>query len=217
VYGPAAIGVILTGSLDDGTAGLWTIKRLGGIAVVQDPAEALYPSMPASAARHVAVDYSLPLSAIAPLLTRLASTPAGNRAPTPEDVEIEVNIARAHSPLEAGVESLGEPSPFACPECSGVLRRMREPTPLRFRCHTGHAYSAQSLIAAMNEAIEESLWSVVRGLQEGGLLLRHMATHLEGADVAAAGELLDQAKQTFRQADTVRSVITTRDRLHGRL
>jgi two-component system chemotaxis response regulator CheB len=153
VYGPAAIGVILTGNLDDGTAGLWAIKRLGGTAVVQDPDDALFPSMPEHALRAVAVDHRVPLREIAPLLVQLTAEPVADtrEAAQPRHVEIEVEIAREQDPLRAGVEGLGAPSAIACPECHGVLREWNEEGRLRFRCHTGHAYSAGSLLAHMRE------------------------------------------------------------------
>src|SRR5581483_492929 len=115
VFGPGAIGVVLTGSLDDGTSGLDVIKRLGGTAVVQDPEDALYPSMPQSAIAHVAVDYVVPLAQLAPLLVGLTSVPAAAwpAAPVPVEVEVEVKIAKEHNPVDAGLEQLGEPSPFA--------------------------------------------------------------------------------------------------------
>jgi two-component system chemotaxis response regulator CheB len=115
IFGPAAIGVVLTGNLDDGTAGLWTIKQLGGVAIVQDPDDALFPSMPRSAQQHTRVDYSVPLVDIAPLLVRLTATAAvpSGEFTVPERVNIEVNIAKEHNAVDAGVESVGEPSSFA--------------------------------------------------------------------------------------------------------
>src|SRR5581483_3391461 len=143
VYGPGAIGVILTGNLDDGTTGLDVIKRLGGIAIAQDPDDALFPSMPQSAIDQVAVDFVVPLVELAPLLVELTRREPESTAvrATPEEVEIEVKIAKAHNAIEAGLERIGEPSPFACPECHGVLLQFKGDSRLRFRCHTGHAYS----------------------------------------------------------------------------
>jgi two-component system, chemotaxis family, protein-glutamate methylesterase/glutaminase len=140
VYGPAAIGVILTGNLDDGVAGLWTIKKLGGTAIAQDPADALFPSMPLHALGQVHVDYKVPLSRIPSLLVELTAEaprePA--RAEVPRHIEVEVNIAKEHNPRDAGLE-------------------FEEGGRIRFRCHTGHAYSVDSLIAAMNEGIEHTM------------------------------------------------------------
>ena len=166
-YGPRVVGVILSGYLDDGTAGLWVVKRLGGAAVVQDPADALVDSMPRSALRHVEVDYCVPLAEMAELLLRLTDEPGDVGAyEMPEEPRIEVSIAKAEQALEAGVLRLGEPSNYACPECHGVLLQLNEENRIRFRCHTGHAYSAESLVAEMDEAIEESLWNAIRSVEE---------------------------------------------------
>src|SRR5688572_24770591 len=92
IYGPAAMGVILTGDLDDGTAGLWAIKQLGGTAIVQDPQDAMFPSMPTSAARHVRIDHQLPLADIPDLLVQLTTKPVEVPEPAPvlETLEVEV-------------------------------------------------------------------------------------------------------------------------------
>ena len=209
VYGPAAIGVILTGSLDDGTAGLWAIRRLGGIAIVQDPADALFPSMPESALTHVGADHRVPLTGIASLLVGLTREPSADEegGPVPDHINVEVNIAKGQHPLDAGLEQIADPSPYACPECHGVLLRLKQEGHVRFRCHTGHAYSIESLLAAIRHGIEESLWNSIRALEEGGLLLRHMADHLGHA--AQPGEIapLTTAAQEMRQhSDTIRKV-----------
>ncbi|MDQ3744203.1 MAG: chemotaxis protein CheB, partial [Acidobacteriota bacterium] len=167
VYGPRVVGVVLTGYLDDGTAGLWAVKRLGGTAVVQDPSDALVDSMPLSALHPVNVDYCVPLAEVAPLLVRLSGEAAEEGArEVPEETKIEVNIAKAANALNAGVLKLGEPSLYACPECHGVLLQLKEENRIRFRCHTGHAYSPESLIAEIDEAIEDSLWSALRSVEE---------------------------------------------------
>ena len=152
VFGPAAIGVVLSGNLDDGAAGLWAIKRLGGTAIVQDPADAMFPSMPANVLQYVKTDHRVPLRAIAPLLVRLTAEPVDAAGPrqVPERMEIEVKVAREEDPLKAGIERIGEPSPMACPECHGVLRQWNEDGRFRYRCHTGHAFSADSLLAEIS-------------------------------------------------------------------
>ena len=210
VYGPAAIGVILTGNLGDGTAGLWAIKRLGGTAVVQDPDDALFPSMPEHALRAVTVDHRVPLREIASLLVDLTAEPvAETREATPRrNVEIEVEIAREQDPLKAGVEGLGTPSAIACPECHGVLREWKEDDRLRFRCHTGHAYSAESLLAHIGEDVETTMWTAIRALQEGSLLMRRLADH---ADAAHSGEnsgaLRERANELEKRADAMRDML----------
>jgi two-component system chemotaxis response regulator CheB len=212
VYGPRVIGVVLTGSLDDGTAGLWAIKRLGGIAIVQDPATAAFPSMPSNALEHVAVDYCVPAAEIGPLLNRLSQVSVHERQAFAERNEadrIETDISAGRDPEVAGVQRLGAPSPFACPECHGVLRQIVEDGRWRFRCHTGHAYSIESLREALGETVEETLWNAIRVLDEYGRLLLHIGEqHAE--DAAGRSELMAGADVAFRDADTVRSVLLQR-------
>jgi len=210
VYGPAAIGVILTGSLDDGTAGLWAIKKMGGTTVVQDPRDALYPDMPANAAQHIDVDHCVPLAGIAPLLVRLTAAPVDDHAvDLPEHTQVEIKIAREEDPLEAGLREVTEPSSISCPECHGVLMQLKEEGRIRFRCHTGHAYSSESLVAEVTEGIEEALWIAMRSLQEGGLLMRQLAEHQALTHSSQNGSALhERAAALDRQADALRTLVT---------
>jgi two-component system chemotaxis response regulator CheB len=212
VYGPRVIGVILTGYLDDGTAGLWAVKQLGGTTVVQDPHDALAPSMPASALNQVRVDHCLPVAEIAPLLARLTAAPLEEEGEyeVPEELDIEVKIAKENTALDVGVLKLGEPSNYACPECHGVLLQLKEEKRIRFRCHTGHAYSVDSLLAEITEGVEDSLWNAIRSVEESVLLLRHMAEHLGGGENGhPTEEFLARAKQAQRRADLVRQAAMT--------
>jgi two-component system chemotaxis response regulator CheB len=214
-YGPATIGVILTGNLDDGAAGLWIVKQLGGIAVVQDPADAMFPSMPAHALSRVDVDYSVPSAEIGPLLAKLVAQPAEAREgpPVPEHVDVEVKIANEENPREAGLERLGEPSPYTCPECHGVLLQLQEGGRIRFRCHTGHAYSVDSLLADINEGIEQAMGVAVRALEEGSLLMKQMADHFtEHHGNGATDRLATSAGQAHRHSDAIRSLLRERER-----
>ncbi len=158
VYGPRVIGVILTGGLDDGTAGLWAVKRLGGIAVVQDPNDAFVPSMPLSALRHVDVDHTVPLAEIAPLLVKLTQTGVEEKGACemPEHLDIEVKIAKQDPAINLDVRELWEKSSYTCPECHGVLLRVKEGGRQRFRCHTGHAFSPDTLLADLTEGVEDA-------------------------------------------------------------
>jgi two-component system chemotaxis response regulator CheB len=212
VYGPRVIGVILTGYLDDGTAGLWAVKQLGGTTIVQDPHEALAPSMPASAMRQVRVDHCLPIGEIAPLLVRLTSAPLDEEGvyEVPDEMDIEVKIAKEHTALDVGVLKLGEPSNYACPECHGVLLQLKEEKRVRFRCHTGHAYSVDSLLAEISEGVEDSLWNAIRSIEESVLLLRHVAEHLDESENGHTSEkFLARAKEAERRADVVRQAVMT--------
>ena len=210
-YGPRVIGVILTGYMDDGTAGLWTVKQLGGTAVVQDPNDALVPSMPLSAMTHVKVDYCVPLEEIPPLLVRLTSEAVEEEGAyqVPKEVEIEVNIAKEQKAIDTGVLQLGEPSSYACPECHGVLLQMKEGTLFRFRCHTGHAYSVESLLADITEKMDDALWNSIRAFEEGELFMRHMAEHVvHGESEHSAESFLKRADDAKRRANLMRQAAT---------
>jgi two-component system chemotaxis response regulator CheB len=203
VYGPRVIGVVLTGGLDDGTAGLWAVKTCGGIAVVQDPDDAVAPSMPNSALRHNRVDHCCRLQEMPRLLARLVKEPAESwiRPPLTHDLAIETRIAMQDPPREAGVFELGEPSMLTCPECHGALLRLKRGVGLRFRCHTGHAYTAKALLSELKESTEAVLWNAARAVQETSLLMTHIAAHLsvEG-DAALAANYerdSDEARRRF--------------------
>ena len=211
-YGPRVVGVILTGLLDDGAAGLWAVKDRGGTAIVQDPKEAAAPSMPQSAMQYVKVDHRLPLSDIAPLLNELAYTPAVKEGayPVSERMKIEVEIAKENAAIDKGIQNLFEPSNYTCPECHGVLLQLKEGVILRFRCHTGHAYSAPTLLEEGEEGVEDSLWGAVRSLEERVLLLRQFAEHLESNNRSAnAAALLQEVERTKRKAEFVRQAVTS--------
>jgi two-component system, chemotaxis family, protein-glutamate methylesterase/glutaminase len=211
-YGPRVVGVILTGLLDDGTAGLWSVKDRGGTTIVQDPKEAAAPSMPQSAIQYVKVDHRLPLKDIAPMLNELAYTPAAKEGAyaVSERMKIEVEIAKENAAIDKGIQNLFEPSNYTCPECHGVLLQLKEGAILRFRCHTGHAYSALTLLEDGGEGVEGSLWGAIRSLEERILLLQQFAEHLEinnrSADAAA---LLHEIERTKKKAEFVRQAVTS--------
>lgn len=212
-YGPRVTGVVLTGGLDDGTAGLVAIKARGGIAVVQDPAEAREPSMPRSALEHAAVDHCLPLAAIAPLLAELAGRPAppDGAYPVPDWIEAEAEIAGAPTMQDRlKMEEIGEPSPLSCPECGGVLYEMKIGELSRFRCRVGHAYSARSLMAEQAATLEATLWAGVRALEESALLLRRLADRTAQRNgEGTASDARGMADERRRQADEMRRFLET--------
>ena len=215
VYGPQTIGVILTGGLDDGADGLWAVKRLGGTAIVQDPAEALFPSMPLSALKQVDADHVLPVAEIAPMLVALTAVTTELQAsgPVPEIMQIEVKIAMEHNPIEAGLERVSTPSSFACPECHGVLLQITEQDGRKkFRCHTGHAYSIGSLLAAIDEGIEASLWNAIRALEEGPLFMSRVADYIKSShETAYSDELVRRAGVAREQSEALRKLVSHRD------
>jgi two-component system chemotaxis response regulator CheB len=219
-YGSRVIGIILSGALDDGTAGLWTIKKYRGLAIVQTPDEADVPSMPENAIRQVAVDYIVPVAEMPALLLKLINTTASGRGLADPDIEeqkrdkIEVNIALEDKSFQDQILNFGSPSAYTCPECHGVLMSLQEGGHLRFRCHTGHAFSADSLLAAVTESIEENLWSAVRNIQESVILLNHMGDHFaEINQPKMAAAYFKKAMEAKARAGLVRDTVWQHEQL----
>ncbi len=186
-HGPRVISVILSGQLDDGTEGSSAVKRCGGTTVVQDPADAAYSAMPRSAAG-VVVDFCVPLQGMAVLLDRLSRTAPRKAKRIPDDIQVEARIAeRVLSDVHA-VESLGSLVPHNCTACGGVLWEIEGSHTLRYRCHTGHAFTANSLLADQSSKIEETLWITLRMLEERRNLLRSMRERGQGTKSATERE-----------------------------
>jgi two-component system, chemotaxis family, protein-glutamate methylesterase/glutaminase len=174
--GRNAIGVVLTGAMDDGTAGLIAIRKRGGIAVVQDPGEAMYPSMPQSAIAHVDVDHVVPLASMGELLARLvAEPPREAEAVEDENLDLETRMAELDADALAQDERPGRPSPYSCPDCGGVLWEVPEEEFTRYRCRVGHAFSPEAMLSAQDEVLEEALWSAVKTLEESARLSSRLA------------------------------------------
>ncbi|MBE9189899.1 chemotaxis protein CheB [Gloeocapsopsis crepidinum LEGE 06123] len=184
IYKQRVVGVILSGTLDDGTAGLMAIKQQGGIAIAQDPQETLYSGMPRSAIENVAVDHVLPVAKIASVLVELANKPQENTgaAAVSNEMEIEADMAELELGAMQRLERPGKPSSFGCPECGGVLWELKDGNLVRFRCRTGHAYSTNSLLAEQSEALEEALWNALRALEEKAALSQRLATQARDRD-----------------------------------
>jgi two-component system, chemotaxis family, protein-glutamate methylesterase/glutaminase len=170
-HGPAVTGVVLTGLLDDGTAGLQAIKSCGGTTVVQDPADAQEPSMPSSALRHVDIDHCVPLAGMAEVLGRIVSQAPQAMPAVPARLihEHELTLKRGHPLMH--LNEIGTPSAFVCPDCSGGLWELKDVDPPRYRCHTGHAYTLRTLQHAHSIGTDEALWNALRALQEQRFLL----------------------------------------------
>ncbi|MBO0358044.1 chemotaxis protein CheB [Hymenobacter sp. BT186] len=193
-YGTAVLGVILTGMLHDGTAGLDFIKRCGGRAIVQTPADAEFPSMPYTAMRNVAVDYVVPLSDMAALLQELTSQVPPPPIPIPEDLKAEAAIAERVVGTTEEADHLGERVPMTCPDCGGALWKLEHGNVLRFRCHTGHAFTADALFESSKHALEETLWVALRMMEERKNLLSSMAMRGEGLWSVQQAERLNEIK-----------------------
>jgi two-component system chemotaxis response regulator CheB len=200
--GTRVVGVILTGALDDGTAGLAAVKHFGGIAIVQDPREARYAGMPQSALRNVHVDYCLPLREIAPLLVKLANDPVNSyfENSVAENLETENRIAFGDFDALASIDQLGDVSRFTCPACHSSMREIQPAHPVRFRCSTGHAYTAASLLAEQNENLENILSNTLRALEENVALAKYLREY--------------EREMWLPQAETVPNVEAEKYRAH---
>jgi len=212
-HGPYSIGVILSGSLDDGTAGLLALKRRGGIAMVQDPKDALFPGMPTSAMSIVDIDYCLPLSDIGPTITRLVTesvdeTEDERMSSRDDNLDYENRASEADlGPIE-DENRPGVPSQFACPDCGGVLWEVGNGKMLRFRCRVGHAFSPETLLASQTDGLEAALWSAMRALEEKASLTRRLADRAtEHAQPGAAARFREQSQAAEVHANTIRDVL----------
>ena len=208
-YGRRVVGVVLSGALDDGTAGLSAIKEQGGVAIVQDPDEAMYDSMPRSAIENVQVDRILPVSEIAAFLVSLAGDPVEEDAsPNNGELEIESDMAELDMGAMQSSDRPGKVSAYSCPECGGVLWELEDGNLLRFRCRVGHAFSPQTLLDNQTEVLEEALWSALRGLKEREALSRRLAERARKQGNNFSAERFESAAQaTEKHAEAIRRVL----------
>ena len=204
---------MLTGALDDGTPGLYAIKERGGIAIVQDPEEAFCPGMPRSAIEHVAVDHVVRLAEIGPMLNELARRPmdaADEDYQVPTIMDSEVGIALGDNGRMREIMDLGGFTPYTCPECHGVLLEIPEDRIVRFRCHTGHAFTLSHLLSELTRKNEDSLMSALRSLEETEALLVHAAEHLQGSESPGKkAAILEKVEHVRRQAALVKQAAVT--------
>jgi two-component system chemotaxis response regulator CheB len=218
-YGPRVIGVILSGNLDDGTSGLLAIKRRGGIAVVQDPDDAMFSSMPQSAIDHVDVDYVVKLDRLPTLLEELAKRPpvAGEIVPSDdarkETEYAELDLAR----IEDAEDHPGILAPFGCPDCGGTLWELREGNLVRFRCRVGHAWTSEALLASQAETLDAALWTALRALEESASLSQQLSERARARGNSRVAERLsDNATLAMRRADIIRDVLLSEREIEPR-
>jgi two-component system, chemotaxis family, protein-glutamate methylesterase/glutaminase len=216
--GPRLIGVVLTGARDDGKVGMRAVQQRGGMTIVQDPLEAPFPSMPMSVMQDIKVDYSLPLHEIAPLLNMLSREVAGEeeRYPVPDDVEIESRIAEQKmesAELIASVERLGKVSKLTCPDCHGALWELDDEKILRYRCHVGHAFTAESLNEGQSEMLEVALWSAVRALEEQMMLAKRIVERARKAKHERAAITFEKrAREAEKHSTMIRQVLLSEEK-----
>ena len=208
-YGNRVIGIILTGYLDDGTSGMMAIKRCGGACIAQDPDDALYPDMPQSVIANVGVDYCLPVAQMGTLLSDLVKRDLPENMPVPEDIVIEAKIAQRVLSDLPSVEALGEQVPFNCPDCGGVLWQMKEGELLRYRCHTGHAFTSSALLAQQTVKIEETMWVALRMFEERQNLLVTMSRN---ENKQSSSSISQRAKDSQVHIDRIRAMLKATDK-----
>ena len=208
-YKSYATGVILTGMLDDGTAGLRAIKACGGFAIAQKPEDAVYSSMPQSAIANVAVDRVVPLQEIASILIeRVHQTPPLVKE-VPPDLLLEVPIALDAITEPKTMAQIGNPVAHSCPSCGGPLWQINKNSPiLRYRCHVGHAFTGSTLVEEQNEATEKALWIALRTLEERSRLLTSMSDRYEqNGATSLAKTHRERAKEALEHAILIRNLI----------
>ena len=208
-YGPRAIGVVLSGALDDGTSGLKAIKARGGIAVVQDPNDAMFSSMPLSAIQNVSVDFVGPISGMPLLLERLANESTGEGDVLVDDhIDLEVEIAKKDRSDSELLNKIGAPSHYACPDCHGTLWQIYDGDLVRFRCRVGHAYTAESMLTVHSESVENALYAALRALEESESLSLQLARNAQQRGLESIVAPMEaKAAETGQQADLLRDLL----------
>jgi two-component system chemotaxis response regulator CheB len=208
-YGRRVIGVVLTGQLYDGTAGLMAIRNAGGLAVVQDPADAPAGVMPQTALTIAGADHVLPLAQIGPTLAALVhDSPNGGNGPMAEPEEKTAEHVSRDMAAQVNGERVGELAVMTCPECGGALWQIDDDKLVRFRCHIGHAYYAENLLAEQAEALEAALWTAVRIFKEKAVLAGQLASQAQAKGEAGIAErYADQAKLSERYSELIQQYI----------
>lgn len=203
-YGPRAVGVVLSGRLNDGASGLSAIKACGGTAVVQHPLDAESDQMPLAALQSVSADEVAPAETLGSLLAQIAGSDAGKALPPPPNLQLEVEIAAGGRLGSAELHKIADPSALSCPDCQGVLSEMRDAEPLRYRCQIGHAYTAE-VLAARNERVGAAMRIALRIMEERVTLVTRMAEDARQTGRDAVAELYEaRAAEYNRYAGVLR-------------
>jgi two-component system chemotaxis response regulator CheB len=209
-YGRRVIAVVLSGALNDGAAGLLAVRAAGGLAVVQDPADAKVSAMPINAARIAGADHCVPLARLGPLLVELIPQPRSNSGGSAmtDAFEKMPDLVNAHMSEQVRNERRGRLSVYTCPECGGALWQVDEAQLVQFRCHVGHVYNGETLLEDQASALEAALWTAVRTFKERHLLAQQLAEQEKRrGDAAAAAIYQEQAEQAERYGEAIQQYI----------
>jgi two-component system, chemotaxis family, protein-glutamate methylesterase/glutaminase len=206
-YTTRAVGVVLSGARDDGAAGLALIAVHGGSTVVQDPDDALYPSMPRAALEHTKPDHVVAASKLGGLLAEISAAERPEVAPPPADALLDAEVAIAGmAPITTDELTVG-PAGYGCPSCGGSLFEIPGSPIPRYRCRVGHAWSPDSLLDEQAVALEGALWMALRALEEKSALSRRMAAEREGRRSSTGPRFRDIAEEAEAAGATIRDLI----------
>ena len=211
-YGPRAVGVVLTGMLNDGAAGLHAIKAAGGTAIVQHPLDAEADQMPLAALEATEVDHVAAVAELPAVLAAVARSDAGPGLPAPDSLLLEVEIAAGARLGSDRLREVADPSALSCPDCQGVLSEVRGTGPLRYRCQIGHAYTAD-ILAARTEEVDAAVRIAMRLMEERVTLVVRMAKDARATGRGAVAELYEARAEEYRRyAATLReaAILTIR-------
>jgi two-component system, chemotaxis family, protein-glutamate methylesterase/glutaminase len=204
-YGPRAVGVVLTGLLNDGAAGLAAVARCGGATAVQSPTDAKAPDMPMGALQAADVDYRGTAAELAAILIELAAQDVDPTFEVPADLELEVRIALGRRSDAATTSAIADTVPLSCPSCGGVMSQIRHGPPLRFRCQVGHAFTADVLAEEQEGSVDEAIRTALRIIDERVVLLEKMAAEASQAGRNFSAQQYEERLVDLRvRADTLR-------------
>jgi two-component system chemotaxis response regulator CheB len=207
-HGPRVIGVLLSGLLSDGAAGLNAIKRCGGMTVVQDPKDAVSDEMPRRAMEATTIDLCVPGATMGDVLSELAKEQAGAALPIPPEIRLEVEIAAGDRIGSDNLMSLADPVALTCPACGGVLSEVKEGRPMRFRCQVGHGFTADALAKEQEGRVDEALRVALRIIEERAELVHRMAADGRRSGRLAVAEMYEARAIEYREhADMIRRVV----------
>jgi two-component system chemotaxis response regulator CheB len=215
MYGSRVIGVLLTGMLDDGVAGLRAIREAGGLVLVQDPEGAAFPDLPRRALGALEPDRTLPLDAIGGVLSSLVEQRTGS-VQVPDALAMEAEIDRIGSVQPDTMHRLGDQTTISCPECHGPMWKLGDERTRRYRCYNGHASTAADMLAASNEQVETALWSAVRALNDRASTLETLAEDARRlGNAISADTYAERARESRAEAEVAREFMRSRSRRAG--
>ena len=207
-HGPRVIGLVLSGLLSDGAAGLHAIKRCGGLTLVQDPADAISAEMPKRALEATIVDLCVSAARLGDVVSELAQEAPGTALPIDPEIRLEVEIAAGERIGSPALARIADPAALTCPSCGGVLSEIKEAHPMRFRCQVGHAYTADALAKEQEGQVDEALRVALRIIEERAELVHRMATDGRRSGRPAVAEMYALRAVEYREyADMIRRVV----------